>query len=79
MLHILYSRGRLLDKVDWQAAVENISVLTQQPTEKVEAQLLSGRRKRIKSSESRSKLIGLKRKLINHGLDVYIESNNSHL
>lgn len=73
MIHVLYARGTLLDKADRQSAVEEMALMTSKTTEQIEQRLLSGQRKRIKSSDSLAKLIRLEEKLKNAGFDVYIE------
>ena len=76
MSHILYSRGRLLAGVSKPAAVEQLSVITKKESDRVEEKLLSGKRKRIKSSDTLGPLVRLKSKFQDAGLDVYIDSGD---
>jgi hypothetical protein len=73
MRHVLYSRGRLLEDADQIDAIVELSSITRRTVEEVERRLLSGERKRIKSSDSLTKLFRLEKKLKASGLDVYIE------
>lgn len=74
MTHILYSSGALLGEADQQSVVEQIASMTSKTAEQVKQRLLSGKRKRVKSSDSLSKLIRLEIKLKAVGLDVYIDN-----
>jgi hypothetical protein len=73
MTHILYARGTLLDAADRQSAVEQMASMTSKTTEQIEQRLLSGQRKRVKSSDSLAKLMRLEEKLKAAGFDVYID------
>lgn len=72
MTHILYARGTLLEMADRQSAIEQIATMTSKSCEQIEERLLSGKRKRVKSSESLSKLMRLEEKFRDAGFDVYI-------
>ena len=74
MTHILYSRGKLLAGFDKTLTLENLSEITQKDIQAVKKYLLSGRLKRIKSSQSLELLTELKNQLQAAGLDVYIKS-----
>ena len=73
MTHILYARGKLLETADRQSAIRQIATLTSKSYEQIEERLLSGKRKRVKSSDSLSKLIRLEKRFRNAGFDVYID------
>lgn len=73
MTHILYARGTLLEMADRQAAIEQMALMTSKTTKQIEQRLLSGERKRVKSSGSLSKLVRLEIKLKAAGFDVYID------
>lgn len=74
MTHILYARGRLLDTADRRQAIKQIASMTSKSAEQIEERLLSGQRRRVKSSESLSKLKRLEAKFRDAGFDVYIEN-----
>jgi len=71
--HVLYSRGRLFDDVDYFDALKKLSKITKRTEQQIESSLLSGERTRLKSSNSLDKLMRLEKKLKSNGLDVYIE------
>lgn len=73
MTHILYARGTLLDAADRHSAIETMALMTSKTTKQIEQRLLSGQRKRVKSSGSLSKLVRLEMKLKAAGFDVYID------
>ncbi|MGK0375635.1 MAG: hypothetical protein ACJA2E_002115 [Arenicella sp.] len=73
MTHILYASGKLLDSADRRSAIEQIAVMTNKSMEKIEQCLLSGQRRRIKSSECLEKLKHLEKKFRAAGFDVYID------
>ncbi len=73
MTHVLYARGKLLDSADKCSAIEKLASMTSKTDEQIEARLLSGERKRIKSSDSLEKLMRLEMKLKAAGFDVYID------
>ena len=74
MTHILYARGKLLDMADRKFAIQQIATMTSKSCKQIEERLLSGQRKRVKSSDSLSKLMRLAEKFKNAGFDVYIEN-----
>ena len=73
VVHVLYSRGHLFDDTNQEEALEKLATITRKTTQQIEKRLLSGRRKKVKSSHSLEKLLKLKRRLTDIGLDVYIE------
>ncbi len=73
MTHILYSSGTLLATAIERSAIEQIASMTSKTKEQIKRRLLSGQRKRVKSSASLSKLIRLEIKLRAAGFDVYID------
>ena len=73
MAHILYTRGKLLSTADRGMAIERMASMTSKTKDQIEERLLSGKRKRIKSSKSLSKLMRLEVKLKAAGFDVYID------
>jgi len=75
MTHVLYSSGKLLDTADRLSAIEKIASMTSKNAETIEERLLGGHRKRVKSSNSLTKLIRLEIKLKRAGFDVYIDKN----
>ncbi|MFQ3245470.1 MAG: hypothetical protein ACI9SP_002118 [Arenicella sp.] len=74
MTHVLYARGKLLELADRRAAIQQIATMTSKSCEQIEERLLSGTRKRVKSSESLSKLMRLETKFRDAGFDVYIDN-----
>jgi hypothetical protein len=73
MTHILYARGKLLDSADRRSAIEQIALMTSKSMEQIEQRLLSGQRRRVKSSECLEKLKRLEKKFRAAGFDVYID------
>jgi len=63
-----------LELADRQAAIQQIATMTSKSCEQIEERLLSGKRKRVKSSESLSKLMRLETKFRDAGFDVYIDN-----
>jgi len=74
-LHTLYSRGQLTKsaEADRETALAMLASATRRTSHQVKERLLSGQRKKIKSSASMKKLILLQQKLTDCGLDVYIK------
>ena len=70
--HVLYSRGRMLSGSREDNAMQKLSVLTNRTIEQIQNKLLTGRRKRVKSSVSLARLQKLQNRLRAAGLDVYI-------
>lgn len=75
--HILYSRGHLLDGMDYFTSLQKIAELTRRNPQEVEELVLNGQRKKMRSSNSLKNLILLEAKFKELGLDVYIESEQS--
>ena len=76
-IHILYSRGYLLDGVDYFSSLQKIAELTRRNSQTVEEHVLNGQRKKMRSSNSLKTLIQLEAKFRGVGLDVYIESKQT--
>ena len=72
--HVLYSRGHLLDGADYFQSLRAIAELTKRNPQEVEELVLSGQRRKMRSSDSLKNLILLEAKFRELGLDVYIES-----
>ena len=75
--HILYSRGHLLDGMNYFQSLQKIAELTRRNPQEVEELVLSGQRKKMRSSNSLKNLILLEAKFKELGLDVYIESEQT--
>jgi len=73
MTHILYTRGKLISAADREVAIEQMASMTSKTKEQIEERLLSGKRRRIKSSDSLNKLMRLELMLKEAGFDVYID------
>jgi hypothetical protein len=63
-----------LDAADRTSAIEKIATLTSKTRQQIEERLLSGQRKRVKSSHSLAKLVRLEIKFKDAGFDVYIDN-----
>jgi hypothetical protein len=62
-----------LAAVDRKSAIEQIASLTSKSVEQIEGRLPIGQRRRVKSSDSLSKLLRLEAKFRAAGFDVYID------
>ena len=79
-MHVLYSRGRMFKNADdenYFDYLQQIAVLTRRSPQEVEEIILTGERKKIKSSAKLKTLIQLEAKLKELSLDVYIEPEPS--
>ena len=75
-MHVLYSRGRMFKNAEddnYFDYLQQIAVLTRRSPQEVEEIILTGERKKIKSSATLKTLIQLEAKLKELSLDVYIE------
>ena len=71
--HVLYSRGRLLSLSNGESAMQKLAALTNRTIDQIENKLLTGKRMRVKSSNSLARLHKLQTRLRAAGLDVYID------
>jgi len=75
-MHVLYSRGRMFKSdydVNYFDSLQKIAVLTRRSPQEVEEIILTGERKKIKSSSTLKTLVQLEAQLKELSLDVYIE------
>ena len=78
--HVLYSRGRMFksaDDANYFEYLQKIAVLTRRSPQEVEEIILTGERKKIKSSTKLKTLVQLEAKLKELSLDVYIEAEKT--
>lgn len=79
-MHVLYSRGRMFkstDDANYFDYLQKIAVLTRRSSQEVEEIILTGERKKIKSSATFKTLVQLEAKLKELSLDVYIEPESA--
>jgi len=75
-VHVLYSNGRMFKTAEDENYFEylkEIAVLTRRSSQEVEEIILTGQRKKIKSSSTLKLLVQLEAKLKELSLDVFIE------
>jgi len=78
--HVLYSRGRMFksaDDANYFDYLQQIAVLTRRSPQEVEEIILTGKRKKIKSSAKLKTLVQLEAQLKKLSLDVYIEAQET--
>ena len=81
-IHVLYSRGRMFknaDDANYFELLQKIALLTRRSPQEVEEIILTGKRKKIKSSATLKTLIQLEAKLKELSLDVYIEPESDKI